>query len=88
MFEFKELDQLARAYYDRDTETLEEQAVWKEFRKGEEYKAAVAAGIKEDDLCTMTVGVWDESRCIGFKDGAMAIIRILAMALCKGGKTL
>ena len=87
MFDFKELDLLARAYYDRDTETLEEKAVWEKFRKGEEYQAAVAAGIKEDDLSTMTVGVWEDSRRIGFKDGAMAVIRMLAMSLCRGGKT-
>ena len=75
MFEYKEFELLAQLYVERQDDAPETEAI--------------AKGVDMDDLTAGVYSAANAFRKIAFIAGMHAVIRMLAMALCKGeGKVL
>ena len=89
MFAFKEFEQLAQVYVERQDDAPETEAIMNRVRESEGFQEAVAKGVDMDEL---TAGVYSAANAfqkLAFVAGMHAVIRMLAMALCKGeGKVL
>lgn len=89
MFEYKEFELLAQLYVERQDDAPEFEAIMNKVRESEGFQEAVAKGVNMDEL---TAGVYSAANAfqkLAFIAGMHAVIRMLAMALCKGeGKVL
>ena len=89
MFEYKEFEMLAQAYVERQDDATEFEAIMNRVRESAGFREAVAKGVNMDEL---TAGVYSAANAfqkLAFIAGMHAVIRMLAMALCKGeGKVL
>ena len=89
MFEYKEFEMLAQLYVERQDDAPEFEAIMNKVRESEGFREAVAKGVNMDEL---TAGVYSAANAfqkLAFVAGMHAVIRMLAMALCKGeGKVL
>ncbi len=89
MFEYKEFEMLAQLYVERQDDAPEFEAIMNKVRESEGFQEAVAKGVNMDEL---TAGVYSAANAfqkLAFIAGMHAVIRMLAMALCKGeGKVL
>lgn len=89
MFEYKEFELLAQLYVERQDDAPEFEAIMNKVRESEGFQEAVAKGVDMDEL---TAGVYSAANAfqkLAFIAGMHAVIRMLAMALCKGeGKVL
>ncbi len=86
MFEYKEFEMLAQLYVERQDDAPEFEAIMNKVRESEGFQEAVAKGVNMDEL---TAGVYSAANAfqkLAFIAGMHAVIRMLAMALCKGGK--
>lgn len=86
MFEYKEFEMLAQAYVERQDDAPETEAIMNRVRASEGFQEAVAKGVDMDDLTAGVYSAADAFRKIAFIAGMTATIRMLSMALCKGGK--
>ena len=89
MFAYKEFEQLAQAYVERQDDAPEFEAIMNKVRESAGFREAVERGVDMDEL---TAGVYSAANAfqkLAFVAGMHAVIRMLAMALCKGeGKVL
>ena len=86
MFEYKEFELLAQLYVERQDDAPEFEAIMNKVRESEGFQEAVAKGVDMDEL---TAGVYSAANAfqkLAFIAGMTATIRMLSMALCKGGK--
>ena len=89
MFAYKEFEQLAQAYVERQDETPEFEAIMNKVRESAGFREAVERGVDMDELTAGVYSAADAFQKLAFIAGMHAVIRMLAMALCKGeGKVL
>ena len=89
MFEYKEFEMLAQAYVERQDDAPEFEAIMNKVRESAGFREAVAKGVDLDELTAGVYSAADAFQKLAFIAGMHAVIRMLAMALCKGeGKVL
>lgn len=89
MFAYKEFEQLAQAYVERQDDAPETEAIMNRVRESAGFQEAVAKGVDMDELTAGVYSAADAFQKLAFVAGMHAVIRMLAMALCKGeGKGL
>ena len=89
MFEYKEFELLAQLYVERQDDAPETEAIMNRVRASEGFQEAVAKGVDMDELTAGVYSAADAFQKLAFVAGMHAVIRMLAMALCKGeGKVL
>ena len=89
MFAYKEFEQLAQAYVERQDDAPETEAIMNRVRESEGFQEAAAKGVDMDELTAGVYSAADAFQKLAFIAGMHAVIRMLAMALCKGeGKVL
>ena len=89
MFAYKEFEQLAQVYVERQDDTPEFEAIMNRVRASEGFREAVERGVDMDELTAGVYSAADAFQKLAFVAGMHAVIRMLAMALCKGeGKVL
>ena len=89
MFEYKEFEMLAQLYVERQDDTPETKAIMNRVRESEGFREAVERGVDMDELTAGVYSAADAFQKLAFVAGMHAVIRMLAMALCKGeGKVL
>ena len=86
MFEYKEFELLAQLYVERQDDTPETKAIMDRVRNSEGFRRAVERGVDMDDLTAGVYSAVDAFQKIAFIAGMTTTIRMLSMALCKGGK--
>ena len=86
MFAYKEFEQLAQAYVERQDDAPETEAIMNKVRESAGFREAVAKGVDMDDLTAGVYSAADAFQKLAFIAGMTATIRMLSMALCKGGK--
>ena len=89
MFEFHEFDLLADMYIEKHDNDPRIEEIMKAVRESEGFQEAVAKGVNMDELTAGVYSAADAFQKLAFIAGMHAVIRMLAMALCKGeGKVL
>lgn len=86
MFEYKEFEMLAQLYVERQDDTPETKAIMDRVRNSEGFRRAAERGVDMDDLTAGVYSAADAFQKLAFIAGMTATIRMLSMALCKGGK--
>ena len=86
MFEYKEFELLAQLYVERQDDTPETKASMERVRNGEGVRRAGERGVDADEAIAGAYSAVDAFQKIAFIAGMTATIRMLSMALCKGGK--
>ena len=88
MFEFKEFELLAKMYVEQQDDAPETAEIMDGVRESEGFQQAVALGMDMDDLTAGVYDAVDKFQKISFVAGMTAMVRMLVMALCKGGKAV
>ena len=83
---YKEFEMLAQLYVERQDDTPETKAIMDRVRNSEGFRRAVERGVDMDDLSAGVYSAADASQKLACVAGMTATIRMLSMALCKGGK--
>ena len=86
MFEYKEFELLAQLYVERQDDAPEFEAIMNRVRESAGFRRAVERGVDMDDLTAGVYSAADAFQKLAFVAGMTATIRMLSMALCKGGK--
>lgn len=86
MFEFHEFDLLADMYIEKHVDDPRIEEIMNAVRESDGFREAVAKGVDMDDLTAAVYAASDKFQKMAFVAGMTATIRMLSMALCKGGK--
>ena len=86
MFEYKEFELLAQLYVERQDDTPETKAIMDRVRNSAGFRRAAECGVDMDDLTAGVYSAVDAFQKMAFVAGMTTTVRMLSMALCKGGK--
>ena len=86
MFEFHEFDLLADMYIEKHDDDPRIEEIMNAVRESDGFREAVAKGVDMDQLTAAVYAASDKIQKLAFIAGMTATIRMLSMALCKGGK--